>query len=60
MKLENYIEMVHKMELDGAVRAIEEFLEEDSKRGTITRDTREYLLRMWDIVKVCHGIEVEA
>ncbi len=50
--------MTGKLELDRAVKAIEEFLEEDSRRGTITRDTREYLLQMWDIVKVCHGIEV--
>ena len=52
--------MTGKLELDRAVRAIEVFLEEDSKRGTINRDEREYLLQMWEIVKVCHGIEVEA
>ena len=47
------------LEVDHAVNALETFLTEDAKRGTVSSDQREWLLRRWDVIKTCYGIDME-
>ena len=39
------------MKVDHAVNALETFLTEDAKRGTISSEHREWLLERWEAIK---------
>ncbi len=46
-------------EVERAVNALETFLNEDAKRGTISSGERAWLLDRWDVIKTCYGIDVD-